>query len=194
MRRRGPLRPGKRPRAAAVLAAALAGSSLGACGGPLAGAPSEGETRAPADRGYFATGARIVETAADGRPRYTINAERIEQDADSRRIRLLGPTLALSTERGRWDVSAATGELPEDAARISLAGDVRLRSRVGARLEPIEIRTEALSYEPERSLASSESRVTITMSGQSLSADGFAANLQSQTLSLESNVNGRFSP
>jgi LPS export ABC transporter protein LptC len=173
---------------------ALAAASLAACGGPLAGAPQDGGPGATADRGYFTTRARIVETAADGRPRYTIDARRIEQDADSRRIRLIGPTLALSTERGLWNVSAATGELPEDASRISLAGDVRLSSRVGARLEPIEIRTEALSYEPERGLASGETRVTITVSGQSLSANGFAANLRTQTLSLESDVNGRFTP
>jgi LPS export ABC transporter protein LptC len=181
-------------RIGAGVLAGVAAASLAACGGPLAGAPQEGGPREAADRGYFATRARIVETAADGRPRYTIDALRIEQDADSRRIVLVRPTLALSTERGQWNVSAATGELPENATRISLAGDVRLSSRVGARLEPIEIRTEALTYEPERGLASGESRVTITVSGQSLSADGFAANLRAQTLSLESEVNGRFTP
>ncbi len=171
-------------------AAALAGCSDGLRDPDVVRSGAEADLQP----GYFATGARITQTGPDGAPRYRIAADRVDQDAGSGSIQLTQPRFDLATERGNWRVSAARGDLPQDASQIDLRGDVLLASQVGPRREPIEIRTASLHFEPQAGRARSRERVTITLAGKTLAGTGLDANLKAQTVRLESDVNGRFLP
>jgi LPS export ABC transporter protein LptC len=174
----------------ALLAALLAGCAGGrdADTGALADA-------ARGDPGFEALGAEIVETGADGLPRYRVRAQQISQDPVSRNVALQQVELRLADEDGAsWAVDARSGQMPADAQSIDLAGDVQVRGRATARDEPLAIVTDRLSYDFQRQLARSNATVTFTMGTRALVATGIAADLKAGRVRLESKVNGRFNP
>jgi LPS export ABC transporter protein LptC len=147
------------------------------------------------DPGFEATGAEIVETGADGLPRYRVRAAQISQDPVSRNVTLQQVELRLADEDGAsWAVDARSGQMPADAQSIELAGNVQVRGRAAARDEPLAIVTDRLSYDFERQLARSDAAVTFTMGTRALVATGIAADLKAGRVRLESKVNGRFNP
>lgn len=147
------------------------------------------------DPGFEAVGAEIVETGADGLPRYRVRAAQITQDPANRNVLLQQVELRLADDAGaRWAVDARSGQMPADAQSIELSGAVEVRGRAAARDEPLAIRTERLTYEFERQLARSDAEVTFTMGTRALVATGIAADLKAGRVRLESKVNGRFNP
>lgn len=165
---------------------------LAACSGSLPDEARDAAASRAIDPGYSALGTEIIETGADGKQRYRLRADRLQQDPTSMDIQLTGLAMDLVTARqGTWRVTARQGRMPQSAQRIDLSGDVTLASLGG---EHIEIRTEALTLEPEAERATSATTVVIRTFGKSLSAKGMEANLKQQTLRLESTVHGRFVP
>ena len=80
-----------------------------------------------ADPGYSARDAEIIETGEDGRPRYWLRAEMIEQAPNDATITLTHPALRYLGEGGSsWRASALTGTVPPTRDLIMLDGDVRL--------------------------------------------------------------------
>jgi LPS export ABC transporter protein LptC len=147
------------------------------------------------DPGFEATGAEIVETGADGLPRYRVRAQQVSEDPVSGRVLLQQVELRLADAAGAsWAVDARIGQIPADAQSIELAGDVKVRGRAAARGEPLAISTDRLSYDFERQLARSDAEVTFTMGTRALVATGIAADLKAGRIRLESKVNGRFNP
>jgi LPS export ABC transporter protein LptC len=153
------------------------------------------------DPGYSATDAQVVETDASGAPRYALRAASIQQDPRSLEVTLQQLSMQVSDgDDAPWLITARDGRMPEDASRIELSGDVRVAGTVGgsgakgAVAEPIEIRSDTLSYDMPASLARSTSDVTIRLSGKWLQAHGIEANLKQRQVRLESKVHGRFVP
>jgi len=182
-------------RAVALLIGAALLGALPGCGrasGELAN--GDDGTRAP-DPGYSASDARIVETDAGGAPRYTLSAATIRQDPISLEVAL--ERIAMQVREGEeegWQVTARSGRMPEDASRIDLQGDVRVAGMLERSAEPLEIRTEALSYEMAAGIARSDEDVVIRLSGKRLQARGIEANLKQRQVRLESKVHGHFVP
>jgi LPS export ABC transporter protein LptC len=165
--------------------------------------PADDDAAARAvDPGYSATRAQVIETDASGAPRYTLTADSIQQDPQSLEVTLGQLSMQVADgDQPPWRMTARSGRMPEDASRIDLSGDVRVAGRIGGgaegdgeRGEPIEIRSDALSYEMASSLARSASDVTIRLSGKWLQARGIEANLKARQVRLESQVHGRFAP
>lgn len=181
-------------RSALLLAAPLAALLAGCAGGRDAD-PGALADATRGDPGFEATGAEIVETGADGLPRYRVRAQQISQDPASGTVLLQQVELRLADTGGaNWAVDARSGTMPADARSIDLAGDVQVRGRAAARDEPLAIVTERLSYDFERQLARSDAAVTFTMGTRALVATGIAADLKAGRVRLESKVNGRFNP
>lgn len=184
------------------LRGALRLAALGACGVTL-GACSSGTNEADTafakadadDMGYLARGAQIIETSADGKPRFRLTAATITQPASSRDVEMQDVAMNLADERGaRWQLSADSGQMPPDARRIELAGNVLIRGEAGSSREPLEIRTAALTYDVENERATSSVDVTIQLTGKRLEARGLDANIKDSQVRLESKVHGRFTP
>jgi LPS export ABC transporter protein LptC len=184
---------GRRRLAAAT--AGLAATALAGCAGTGPDATTGEPAAAAQDPGYSATGAEIVETGADGRPRYRLQAEAIRQDPATLTVLLERPRMQVDdAAAGPWRVAADSGSIPQGAQRVDLAGDVRVTGTVGAPGEPIEIRAPELRYELDAARVSAPREVSILMSGQWLSARGLEADLKDRRLRLESDVHGRFTP
>jgi LPS export ABC transporter protein LptC len=167
--------------------------AVAGCARVPGGAAADDDSARGVDPGYFATDAQVVETDASGEPRYTLNAATIRQDPRSLEVSLDGLTMQISTAGDTpWRLTARRGRMPQDASRIDLEGGVRVAGVVGRAAEPIEIRSEVLSYEMGPSLARSSSDVTIRLSGKWLQARGLEANLKQRQVRLESKVHGRF--
>jgi LPS export ABC transporter protein LptC len=192
------VRPAARAQPRAALAAGLllgSALALGGCGRGAGEASADDATERAVDPGYSATDAQVVETDADGAPRYSLRAASIQQDPRSLEVSLRQLSMQVSDgEDAPWQITARDGRMPEDASRIELQGDVRVAGTIGRTGEAIEIRSDLLSYDIAGSIARSTSDVTIRLSGKWLQAHGIEANLKQRQVRLESKVHGRFVP
>ena len=147
------------------------------------------------DPGYSARDAESIETGEDGRPRYWLRAEMIEQAPNDATITLTHPALRYLGEGGSsWRASALTGTVPPTRNLIMLDGDVRLDGTLRGGGAPAHVETSHLAFDTVNVVASTKARVAIDWSGHRLSARGLRADLKGETLRLESKVNGRFLP
>jgi LPS export ABC transporter protein LptC len=149
---------------------------------------------APAENpGYAAINAEIIETGDDGRPRYRLRAERIEQQPNDLSVSLERPALRYTDERGsEWSASALRGTVPEDRGRVDLEGDVVLSGLLPGSPEPARVATERLSFDTVNEVATTDADVTFDWSQHQLTARGLRADLKRERLVLESRVHGRF--
>jgi len=110
----------------------LAALLLGACTTSEGDGP--GRLATNDDPGYSASGAEVIETGADGLPRYRLRADKVRQDPATGTVALEGVDMTVSRPGAdRWRVQAERGELPADARRVTLQGDVRLESEAPRR-------------------------------------------------------------
>lgn len=174
---------------AMIVATLLAGRAMQAPGtGSTAGAHEP-------DPGYLARDAEIIETGEDGRPRYWLAAELIEQPPDDATITLTQPALRYVGDGGAtWRARAETGTVPPERDVIVLDGNVQLDGTLAGGGVPAHIETSHLAFDTVRQIAATKATVTIDWSGHRLVATGLRADLKAETLRLESRVNGRFVP
>jgi LPS export ABC transporter protein LptC len=149
--------------------------------------------RAPLQPGYYMVDARITDIGPDGKPVVHIESDRIVQNPADATIVLDGVNVAYNAEEDvQWTLTAAQGMVPPNSRLIQLSGDVRIRGRPRPDAEPGIIRTETLTLDTEKSVASTRSRVDIEWGNRRLSAIGLHADLKAERLRLESSVHGRF--
>jgi len=173
------------------------------------------DARAGADAGYAARDTEVIETGTDGRELYRLKAELIRQRPDAgivelERVRMdyypgartdevtspAAPAAAATTDapRALWKVTAQRGEVQESGDSIRLSGDVNVAGPMPTAAETIQLDTDALVITPREERITTDALVTLTWSGQRLSAVGMIANLKDETVQLQSKVNGRFIP
>ena len=178
----------------AALAFALA-CATSACSTDTIDAAPATNNAALHDPGYSLIDAEITETGELGRPRYTVNAARAQQNPATGQIALEGIRMRLQDQRGNdWRLRANSGKMTEGASMVALRGAVTVDGSPGGGTEPVQLRTEELDVDTETQRASTRAIVTITMSGRLLTAQGMHADLKTRQLRLESNVHGRFTP
>jgi LPS export ABC transporter protein LptC len=146
------------------------------------------------ERGYSARDAEIIETGADGRPRFTLQAALIEQRPANRDIVLTDIDMRLQTADAQWRLQAERGNLPAAAQRILLAGDVRLDGQPEGTLAPLRIRTEQLNYDLATSRALAPGAVSIMLQDHRLEGTGLEADLKTYRARIRADVHGRFTP
>lgn len=151
--------------------------------------------RAVEQPGYSARDVEIVETNADGRPRYRLHAARIEQRPLEASILLHEIAMTWRTESGLdWQLRADRGRMPQDARRIWLQGSVVASGLPPRSQQTARISTEELAFDTQSERLFTRAPVAIDWSGHRLTALGLVANLKEGRLSLESRVHGRFTP
>jgi LPS export ABC transporter protein LptC len=143
--------------------------------------------------GYSARNAEVVETGADGRPVYTLNARVVRQRPNDARVQLDGPRMSfLSSDGTKWLVAARAGQIHQDGSNVDLFGDVTLDGTLSG--TPVSISTSIISLDTRTEIATTHAPVTFDSNGGKLGATGLVANLKDGTLSLESRVHGSFPP
>jgi lipopolysaccharide export system protein LptC len=173
---------------------ALIGGSL------LLGRQQRVETPAPANRpaedlGYGARDAQLIETGADGRPRYTVNAKLIEQHPKEDSVELQVVHMILDDVDGnRWTVDARHGDIGPGGEMIELSGDVHAAGVLPGTEQPADISSERLSFDTRTDVVSTVEPVTIAWAGRQIHSIGITASLKDSHVQLESAVHGIFQP
>lgn len=183
----------------AVLAifAVIVGTLLLDRQGPAGTESAEGPA-GNADLGYAAREAQIVETGADGLPRYTLDAELIRQRAEDGVVTLETVRMQFrDANESLWHVTAERGEIRREAGLIALAGDVRVDGALpdaSGAPQAVRVLTDSLQFDTDSQIVSTTAPVTLEWSGQRVSAVGMQASLKDHRVQLESAVHGIFSP
>ena len=145
------------------------------------------------DPGYSAQQARLVQTGVDGQPVYTLDAAQIQQRPDRGVVELQQVRLGFRDAEGnQWTARAARGELAQGSGVVQLTGDVHVNGTLPGSGEPTEITSEHLALDTNAQVVSTQSPVTIVMTGRELQARGLVANLKERHVHLESAVHGSF--
>jgi LPS export ABC transporter protein LptC len=145
------------------------------------------------DPGYSAVQARLVQTGADGLPIYTLDAAEIQQQPDRGVVELQQVRLGFRDADGnQWTARAAHGELAQGSGVVQLQGDVHVNGTLPGTGEPTEITSERLAFDTDAQIVTTQTPVTIVMSGRELQARGLVANLKERHVHLESAVHGSF--
>lgn len=147
------------------------------------------------DPGYSAMRARLIQTGADGRPLYTLDAAQIQQQPDAGTVELTQVQLMFRDTGGNaWTARAAHGELAQQSGVVELAGDVHVSGTLPDSVDTAEIFTEHLAFDTNAQLLATRDPVMLLMSGRQLSAQGMVASLKERHVQLESAVHGSFLP
>ncbi|NJD32050.1 MAG: LPS export ABC transporter periplasmic protein LptC [Gammaproteobacteria bacterium] len=144
-------------------------------------------------RGYYLLDSTMTEMGPDGRVKSIVHARAAEQQLSDQSVNLTDIAIDYPTQKyGDWHATARTGHMPADRKTIQLAGDVVMTSaqKQGAAV----IRTDRLDYDIDGGVVQTPDVVDVQFGPHVLKARGLRADLKAQTLKLESNVNGRFSP
>ena len=147
------------------------------------------------DLGYGALKAHLVQTGADGKPVYTLDAARIQQQPDQGVVNLEQVLLGFRDDSGdMWTARAARGALAQNSGIVSLEGDVHVNGVLPGSEERAEISTQHLAFDTRSQVVATRDPVTIVMSGRQLNAEGLVASLKERHVQLESAVHGSFLP
>ena len=158
-------------------------------------ANNTGDFRSNLRLGYYFSDAEIVSTNEDGQPLYKLWARRAEERPNENRLFLSGVRLEYRPiEDIPWFLSAESGEAPTDESYIDLRGAVELVNEPQNQADRTLIRAQALRFEPESLVASSEGSVNLFVGDRRLDAVGIKVYLRDERLELESNVHGQFDP
>jgi LPS export ABC transporter protein LptC len=160
----------------------------------------EVETPAPVSRpaedlGYGARDAQLIETGADGRPRYILNAKSIEQHPKDDRVELQLVHMILDDDEGnRWIVDAQRGDILSAGENIELSGDVHVSGVLPGTSQPADISSERLSFNTQSDVVRSADPVTLAWAGRQIHSVGIIASLKDSQVQLESAVHAIFQP
>ena len=148
------------------------------------------------DLGYGARDAQLIETGADGRPKYTLNAASIEQHPKDDSVELHTVHMIVNDDAGnRWTVDAQRGDIAHGGADIDLSGDVHIDGLLPGTQEPADISGEHIALNTQTNLITSADAVTLAWgASRQIHTVGIVASLKDSRIKLESDVHGIFQP
>ncbi|MQP76965.1 LPS export ABC transporter periplasmic protein LptC [Stenotrophomonas sp. MYb238] len=158
------------------------------------------ETKAPSGasqvRADYVLGEfEIVTLGKDGKEAATLRAPSMERNAADQTSTIARPVFLLPDAEGRhWQLQADTGWVSAKGEELRLRGNVAGDSPQDGSTPPTTFRTTALDVFPERNLARTAERVTLTRPGLEQTGVGFEAQLKSRQYSLLSQVKTRYEP
>jgi LPS export ABC transporter protein LptC len=153
-------------------------------------------TTLPAEElGYGARDAQLIETGADGRPKYTLNAKLIEQHPEDDSVQLHVVHMILDDPDGnQWTVDAQRGDVASAGENIELSGDVHVSGVLPGTDTPADISSDRLSFDTRDDVVKTADPVTLAWAGRQIHSVGIVASLKDSHVQLESAVHGIFQP
>jgi LPS export ABC transporter protein LptC len=170
---------------------------------------TDATARQTPDPGYAAHDAEIIETGYDGRERYRLNAKVIRQQTEAGTIELetlemnyhpgaqpgiAGESRTAEADKEVWHLASDHGLVRADGDDIVLRGNVRVTGSAPDSGAPLSLATAELRINTPTEFIETKAPVKVTLSGYELNAKGLTADLKAGTLSLESDVHGKFGP
>lgn len=147
----------------------------------------------PGRSDYVLHDVELVVLDDTGKESFTLGAPRIAREPGVEAMSLATPVFQLPDSEGAyWQVRARQGWVSADGDELRLDGAVRVTSPPGQR--KVELDTEQLNVFPDRDLAVSPGRVTITQPGSILTGVGLETNLATRHYELKSQVHTHYVP
>ena len=155
--------------------------------------PGDKPPATPGRSDYVLHDVELVVLDEQGKESFTLRGPRIARDPAEQAMSLATPVFLLPDSDGDyWRVQANEGWVSPESDELRLTGDVRVTSPPG---EPkVALNTEQLNVFPDRDLASTPARVTITQPGSILQGVGLETNLATRHYELKSQVHTRHVP
>lgn len=154
--------------------------------------PGADKTAAP---GYYLTNAILTDYDESGVPGTRIAAQRITQIGGGNEVEFSNVQVNYEAPNGQsWVMFADTAHVEPGGKVVDMNGNVRLQGVDSQHPGTAVIRTDTLSYDVARSIATTKSDIRLDYARDTLTARGLFVNLKERTVRLESNVNGRFFP
>jgi LPS export ABC transporter protein LptC len=147
------------------------------------------------DLGYSAGNASVVETGADGRPMYTLQAREVRQDPADNLVNLTDVHMTFhDSSGGQWQARADRAVARQDSPQIDLSGSIDGGGTFAGSDQPIHFTADTLHIDTGADLVQTQSAVTFTSFGKLLNARGMQINLKGHHVKLDSQVHGQFLP
>jgi len=152
------------------------------------------ETTTPEEtRGYYLTDAVLSEMGVEGEPRIVLHAKSIEQQLSDQSVLMSDLSLDYTGQQaGKWNLTARQGRMLPDHKTLLLMGNVLVTG--DAQHGAAVITTDAVAYDTHANSLKTAKPVALQFGAHRLNGEGLRADLNSGTVQLESNVNGRFIP
>ena len=145
--------------------------------------------------GYAAHNALIVETGADGKPMYSLQAATISQDPASNMVNLSQVHMTFrDAYGGAWDATADQGRARPDSSRIDLKGHVDVTGNFASVAQPAHFLTDTLDIDTRADVIHTAAPVALDWNGNIVHARGLSASLKEHHVRLEADVHGQFKP
>jgi LPS export ABC transporter protein LptC len=161
-------------------------------GGGTTDTPKAAEQPAE-ESGYAARNAEVIETGDDGRPMYTLIADRVRQHPNDNRVQLDQPRLTFVASDGNaWHAKARAGQIRDEGEHVILFGDVHVYGQLAGAEAPAVIDTSILAFDTKKEVVTTHAPVSLAWNGRKLSGTGLIAKLPDQQVTLESHIHGSF--
>ena len=132
----------------------------------------------------------IITLKKDGSEGFTLQAPKLARTPDNHEMNIDQPTFLFPDKSGnRWRSRSATGWVNGEGSEVRLRGNVVLDNPGGKRMT---VQTEALNVYPDANRATSDQQVTITQPGATIRGRGLEAQLDTQRVTLKSEVRARY--
>jgi LPS export ABC transporter protein LptC len=147
------------------------------------------------DLGYSAANAFVVETGADGRPMYTLQARQVQQDPADNLVNLTNVQMTFHDPSGeQCQARSDRAVARQDSPQIDLSGSIVGGCTFASSDQPIHFTSDTLHIDTGTDLVQTHSVVTFTSFGKLLNARGMQIDLKNHRVKLDSQVHGLFIP
>jgi len=146
--------------------------------------------------GYFLNDAVLTDYDASGAPAVRIDAKRIEQVAHGNDVALFDVTVDYQPPEGEsWILVGDQAHIEQGGKIVDVQGHVRLQGEASGAsgMVPV-VHTDALRYDVDKQLVSTQDDVQVDFGPNTVTAHGMLANLKDRTMRLEYKVHGTFHP
>ena len=133
----------------------------------------------------------IITLQKDGSEGFTLQAPKLARSPGNHEMNIDQPTFLFPDKNGdRWRSRSATGWVNGEGSEVRLRGNVILDNPQAAK--PVRMETQALDVFPDANRATSDQEVTITQPGATIRGRGLEADLDSQRVTLKSEVRAQY--
>lgn len=133
----------------------------------------------------------IITLQKDGTEGFTLQAPKLARTPGNHEMNIDQPTFLFPDKQGeRWRSRSATGWVNGEGSEVRLRGNVTLDNPQGTK--KMRVQTEALDVFPDKNLVTSDQQVTITQPGARIQGRGLEAQLDTQRVTLKSEVRARY--
>jgi len=137
--------------------------------------------------GYYLQGTELIRFNAQGRPLYTITADRIEENTKDQSLLLSDLNIVYESDSNNsWNIKADQATLPKDRKIINFSGNVIAQQL--ANKNTARFKSNRLKYDIENEILSTQDQVFANQGIQRISATGMTLNIKNEEVKLHSRV------